>query len=244
MIEEIKAKLATFQPVLGFDPLTVEQGSKQWFDMRLGVITASRCKDLMAKKGSVTRNTYMMELIAEIATGIPPEQISAKAMEWGNEHEPLAREHLSFVTGEVIHQVPFIYMDDTMRCGISPDGIMSTQGLEIKCPFTSKVHADTLVSDAIKQDYFLQMQFSMYVTGAGSWTFMSYDKRFPSHLMTKTITVMRDEATIKKIDAAVADFIADIDKALEQLGLVYGQQWNGKKTALKDERPEFSVGKF
>uniref|UniRef100_UPI0035616A60 YqaJ viral recombinase family protein n=1 Tax=Shewanella sp. TaxID=50422 RepID=UPI0035616A60 len=109
MINQLRERIASHQTQLGFDPLTVEQGSYQWHTMRLGVISASRCKDLMAKKGSQTRNTYMMELISEIATGAPAEMVSAKAMEWGTENEPKARQAFEFMTGEVVHELPFIY---------------------------------------------------------------------------------------------------------------------------------------
>lgn len=58
---------------LGFDGEFVSQGSDEWHLMRLGVITASNAKRLISKgrtAGSVgeARNTYLLELIAEIAT--------------------------------------------------------------------------------------------------------------------------------------------------------------------------------
>lgn len=226
MINQLRENLASFQPILGFNPLEVEQGSYPWLKMRLGVISASKCKDMMAKKGTATRNNYMMQLIAEVITGVPTELGPFKQIEWGKENEPRARESYSFMTGEVVHEVPFIYADQSMRCGISPDGIIGNGGLEIKCPFTSMVHCDTLVNDAIKEEYFLQMQFSMFVTGAQYWEFMSYDPRMPAHLMTKIIKVNRCEKTQEKIAESVREFITDMDRALEQLGVKFGQQWS------------------
>lgn len=226
MINQLRDNLASFQSVLGFNPLEVEQGSYPWLKMRLGVISASKCKDMMAKKGTATRNNYMMQLIAEVITGIPTELVPFKQLEWGKENEPAARTAYSFMTGEAVHEIPFIYADHSMRCGISPDGIVNDAGLEIKCPFTSMVHCDTLVNDAIKDEYFLQMQFSMFVTGAQYWEFMSYDPRMPAHLMTKIIKVNRCEKTQDKIAESVREFITDMDRALEQLGVKFGQQWS------------------
>ncbi|MBP6517916.1 lambda exonuclease family protein [Shewanella sp.] len=226
MINQLRENLASFQSVLGFNPLEVEQGSYPWLKMRLGVISASKCKDMMAKKGTATRNNYMMQLIAEVITGIPTELGPFKQLEWGKENEPSARTAYSFMTGDVVHEIPFIYADQSMRCGISPDGIVNDAGLEIKCPFTSMVHCDTLVNDAIKDDYFLQMQFSMFVTGAQYWEFMSYDPRMPAHLMTKIIKVNRCDKTQEKIAESVREFITDMDRALEQLGVKFGQQWS------------------
>lgn len=226
MINQLRDNLASFQSVLGFNPLEVEQGSYLWLKMRLGVISASKCKDMMAKKGTATRNNYMMQLIAEVITGIPTELGPFKQLEWGKENEPAARTAYSFMTGEAVHEIPFIYADQSMRCGISPDGIVNDAGLEIKCPFTSMVHCDTLVNDAIKDDYFLQMQFSMFVTGAQYWEFMSYDPRMPVHLMTKIIKVNRCKKTQEKIAESVREFITDMDRALEQLGVKFGMQWS------------------
>lgn len=235
MISKIRNYMKEYSSIVGFDVLDVTQGSYNWHRLKLGVISASKCKDMMAKKGSATRNSYMMQLIAEVITGLPTELGPFKQLEWGKENEPAARTAYSFMTGEVVHEIPFIYADQTMRCGISPDGIVNDAGLEIKCPFTSMVHCDTLVNDAIKDEYFLQMQFSMFVTGAQYWEFMSYDPRMPAHLMTKIIRVNRCEKTQEKIAESVREFITDMDRALEQLGVKFGQQWSTEFNFSEEE---------
>ena len=280
MIEQLKQRLAKFQPALGFDPLAVEQGSHDWHTMRLGVISASRACDLMADfhvaqlpsdctiekvnkelfvvtagefKGleiATTRKDeavahvrglippkpaaayvgYMNELIGEICTQMPPEQVSAKMLEWGNVNEPKARDMYSFTNMVNVYQIPFVYRDESMRCGISPDGITEDRGLEIKCPWTTRVHIDTLLNDAVKDMYFLQMQFSMYVTGAEKWDFCSYDPRISGANGMKVITFERDEEVIKKIDERVKLFTSQMDEKLAQLWLKFGDQWKVEST--------------
>ena len=230
-ILELKQRIAAAESRLGFNPLEVEQGSFQWFKMRLGVITASKANLLLMKRGSATRRTYMAELAAEVATGSPAEQISAKAMEWGNENEPRARDEYTFITGKTVEQIPFIYRDMAMRTGCSPDGIDSDgTGLEIKCPFTTKVHIETMADGTIKKDYIAQMQFSMWVTGLSRWTFASYDPRMMRrnlHMMT----VDRDDAAMKQFDDAVPQFILELDQLLHSIGFEFGEQWSGYQLA-------------
>lgn len=237
-IDELKQRIDAAESRLGFNPLEVEQGSFDWFKMRLGVITASKAAVLLMKKGSATRRTYMAELAAEVATGAPADQISAKAMEWGNNNEPLARNEYQFVTGRSVEQIPFIYRSDDMRTGCSPDGIDSEGvGLEIKCPFTTKVHIETMADGTIKKDYISQMQFSMWVTGLGAWTFASYDPRMVRrnlHMMT----VERDDSAIKLFDDAVPQFILELDQLLQSIGFEFGEQWAGYHLAEQQNNPE------
>lgn len=280
MINQLKQHLAKFQPMLGFDPLTVEQNSHDWHTMRLGVISASRACDLMADfqvaplpddcviekvnketfivtagefKGTEINVTtkaaavahvrslvppkpaqayvgYMNELIGEICTQMPPEQVSAKMLEWGNMNEPKARDVYAFTNMVSVYEIPFVYRDESMRCGISPDGIVEDRGLEIKCPWTTKVHIDTLLNDAVKDMYFLQMQFSMYVTGAEKWDFCSFDPRISGKNGFKVITFERDEEVISKIDERVKLFASQMDEKLAQLGLKFGDQWKVEAT--------------
>lgn len=305
MIERLRNELATFANVLGFDTLTVEQGSYQWERMRLGVISASRIKDVMTpgtaapfpddctyekvgkdrfvvtggqfkglewqgtranefkdhirsmlpRKPAAARLQYMNELIAEIATQMPPEQISAKALQWGKDNEPKARDALAFSNGVVIHEIPFIYKDTSMRCGVSPDGIFDNTGCEIKCPLTSKVHVATLLEETINQDYIEQMQMQMWAAGAEEWTFCSYDPRMPGHLSLKPVVIKRDNEFISEMEAAIGSFIEEMDAALAKLGLKFGDQWKNEampeevvkqhqSEIVETEQSEFNVENF
>lgn len=229
--EQFLKQLSERQNDLGFDPLQIEQGSHEWHQMRLGVITASQISNLLTTKGAIskgsTRDTYMNTLIAEVCTGAPAEQISAKPLEWGNENEPKARAAFEFITGKQVAQIPFIYKDKTMRAGCSPDGIVvaDKQGLEIKCPFTTKEHIKFLRHgpSSVKTAYHYQMQFSMWVSGLEAWTFCSYDPR----MTKKNIefdTITRDDNLIKTIEDAVGQFTLEMDRELERLGFVFADR--------------------
>lgn len=203
--------------------LKADQGSNEWRTGKLGVISASNISCVLAKKGTATREGYISELIAQIATGEMAE-INGPALRWGKEQEQSARSAYEFETGAVVSEVGFIYTNDK-RAGCSPDGIIeSLKGVEIKCPFTSKVHVDFLAMEKIKLEYIYQVQFSMWVTGFESWDFCSFDPRFKKHLL-KIHTIQRDEELMKRFDIEVPAFIAEMDAVLEKIGVSFGDQW-------------------
>ena len=116
-----------------------------------------------------------------------------------------------------------------MRCAISPDGLLmdDSHGLEIKSPFTTQVHIDTLLNGNIKPDYYVQCQYSMWVTGWNRWDFCSYDNRMRGCASNRlhVIPVKRDEHYMKLFDERVPAFIKKMDEALAKLGFEFGDQW-------------------
>ena len=226
--------MSLINETLGFDVDKIKQGSSEWEKARLGVITASRFHDIIKpgrKKGSYSeaRRSYMLELIAEVCTG-KSKYISTSSgpTAWGHEHEEFAREAYEAETFLVVDEMPIIYKSDSMRCAASPDGIIGlSKGLEIKSPYTSSVHIDTILTGKIKPEYITQMQYSMWVTGFDSWDFCSYDPRMKgdSSRRLHIINIERDEEIIKTFDEEVDKFILDMDVMLHKLGYEYGMQW-------------------
>jgi len=215
---------------MGFDLAKEEQGSDRWLSSRLGVITASRAKDLIATgraKGThgEARETYLYQLIAEIATGQQKDQGKFKQTEFGHEHEETAREIFSFQMNMPVTTIPFIFGDMTMRYGCSPDGLADEQsGLELKCPFTSDVYCKFLLKEEIKPEYIEQCQFSMFVTGLPYWHFANYDPRMTT-MGFHAVTLERDEAKMKTFEDAVGQMTFDMDSALARIGKKFGDQW-------------------
>lgn len=218
--------------ITGVNVYDLEQGSDEWLISRCGVITASRAHDIIKPgrtKGSYSeaRKTYMLELIAQVATGRLPEQSQFKQAAWGHENEPLAREAYEARDFACVNTCGLIYKDESMRCGISPDGIMEDRGLEIKNPFTTQVHLDTLLSGVIKPEYLTQCQYSMWVTGLDRWDFCSYDFRMRGKPENRLIVIpqYRDLEIMARLDEEIPRFILEMDEQLGKLGFTYGDQW-------------------
>lgn len=218
--------------ITGVDTFKIEQGTDEWLRHRAGCITASRAYDIIKpgrSKGSVSeaRNTYMMELIAQVCTGHVQESVRFKQAEYGHEHEPLAREAYEAREFEVVETCGLVYRDNSLRCAVSPDGITDDRGIEIKCPFTTAVHIDTLINGIIKPEYVAQYQYCMWATGLERWDFVSFDPRMrgpaENRLFVKSFTP--DADMFARFEEEVPKFIADMDEQLDKLGFKYGDQW-------------------
>lgn len=229
-LTQLRNELAACESVLGFNPLEHEQQSPQWFTMKLGVMSASNAKAILAGPKTGTRRTYICSLVAQIATGMAPE-INARALDWGNEHEDAARAAYEFETGKQVVELPFIYKDSAMRVGASPDGLVLLsdgdtieRGSEIKCPYNSENFIKFACDDTIKKEHEKQCQFSMFVTGAELWDYGNYDPR----MKTKQLhwyTYERDEGLMDLFEEATQEIIYEMDNMLTALGLEFGAQW-------------------
>lgn len=222
---DINTLLSEFHKKHGIDLHGAKQGSSEWHAARLGLITGSNLHKLMGKPGNETRKTYMAELVAQVCTGIAADEIRSEAIKWGNDHEDAARSSYEFATGEIVEEVPFVFMDEKFREGFSPDGLLSVpKGLELKCPFNSVHYVKFVTEETIKPEYKFQVHHAMRVTGAEEWDFGQFDPRMkvkPLHY----VTIERDEKIQSLIAEAVQEFTHDMDKMLEMLGVRFGDQW-------------------
>lgn len=205
--------------------LNVEQGSPEWLQLRLGVITASKMDCVVAGTTTAKRNTYMLELIAEVCTGLAAE-INAKQLSWGKNYEDAARTAYEFATGFTVRPCGFLYKDESKRVGCSPDAMIigKNRGGEFKCPYSTKNHIEFLTDAKVKSEYILQCQTGIWVTGFDFWDFGSFDPRMKSKMFSH-LPIERDPKTIALFEDAVPQFIFDMDKRLAQIGVTYGQQW-------------------
>jgi len=164
---------------------------------------------------SDAKMTYMDELIASIATGLIPDEIKAKPLQWGKDNEEAARDAYSARTFETIEEQGFIYKDSSMRCGASPNGLIQgkKKGLELKAPYNSGVFIAFAARDIIKQSEIIQCQYSMWVTGYKSWGFAKYDPRNVNCKKLHVVEIMRDEVRIKKLKEGTKSIISEMDKA-------------------------------
>jgi hypothetical protein len=218
--------LSGLTDVFGFNPVDVEQGSIDWGIMRLGVLSASKADKIVAGVKTDGRATYMSELISGIINCTPPDNGSFKQTEWGHLYEPVARDALSVALGYVeIKEIPFMYKDKTMRCGVSPDGLFDDVICEIKAPYDGTHHVKHMSFDVTKSEWEWQRQFQLYAADANEHIFCTYDPRV---VLGKNLHYTRNEKDDKRqatLADAVPQFIADLDKALASIGVEFGQHW-------------------
>lgn len=224
-IKEINDLLGLFEKKFGYQIGGAQQQSEAWFNAKLGVLSSSHAHQIVSKKGSETRMTYLATLCAQVCTGLHHE-IKAIAMDWGNQNEDKARSYYEFSSGLTITQLPFVFKDDTYREGCSPDGLVNDRkGVEIKAPFDSANYVKFFCGESIKSEWRWQQQYTMRILDAEQWDLCQYDERMKKNPM-KILTVDRDEAMQKTFDDAVPAFIEDMDKMLAQIGIPFGHQWH------------------
>jgi len=199
----------------------MEQRTDEWFQARLGKVTASKVSDVMAKgRGntpSATRANYMAQLAAERLTGTPPENFTNAAMQWGTDHEDEARAAYEFLTDCEVELVAFVDHPLIEKTGASPDGLVGSRGLvEIKCPNTA-THIKTLLGGSIDGKYLKQMHLQMMCCERDWCDFVSYDPRLPAEMQLHVERVERDESLVDAIVQALIPFHAELDEMVDSL---------------------------
>jgi putative phage-type endonuclease len=198
----------------------MDQGTEEWFTIRIGKVTASRVADVIAKTKtgySASRDNYMAQLVCERLTGQKGESFTNAAMQHGTETEPLARAAYEALKDVLVDEVGFVPHPSIDMAGASPDGLVGTDGLlEIKCPNTA-THIETLMSKTVPGKYNTQMQFQMACTGRQWCDFVSFDNRLPEQFQLFVKRVPRDDEFIKQMEDEVVKFLNELDIKIAQL---------------------------
>lgn len=182
----------------------MKQRTDDWYEARVGKITASRIKDLSAKpKAGRALNALLTTLLSERLTGQAESTYTTAEMAWGIECEPLARVAYELAKFCKVAEVGFIPHPTIPLSGASPDGLVGDDGLiEIKCPSTS-THTNTLLTGEPPKEYLPQMMWQMACTGRKWCDFVSFDPRMPTELQLKIIRVWRDDEVIAELENEV-----------------------------------------
>ena len=200
--------------------IDVPQGSPEWFAARLGRVTASEAASVLAqgrgKSEAVTRRDYRTRLVCERLTGTMVEEpYTNSAMEHGTMYEPMARERFAATIGETVQESGFWLRDDLM-VGASLDGYISrgnplSEIVEIKCPFKTAIHLQTLRDGTVPSNYVPQVTHQLWLTGAEGVHFVSFDPSLPEALQLAWIYTPRSAFDVDGYAAAVEQFLKDVD---------------------------------
>lgn len=201
----------------------VPQKSEAWDRLRNGIPTASEFKRILTAGGKPSRQAggYMNLLLAEWYFGAPLEdpksQYESDWMTRGNYLEDQAVRDYEFQRDVETERVG-IFLSDDRLCGASPDRLVGDDGiLEIKCPAPS-THAGYMLTGSVEDEYAVQLQGQLWLTGRDWVDIHSYCPGFPS----VTIRVHRDAKFIHLLSEAVGEFIQNMLAAREDLIRRYG----------------------
>jgi putative phage-type endonuclease len=204
----------------------IEQRTEEWFQQRLGKVTASRISDVIAKTKtgvSTSRQNYLVQLVSERLTGKKGDSFVNQAMLDGIERESAARELYERTRGVSVTEVGFFDHPTIAMSGASPDGAVNAEEdgkyaglIEIKCPIET-THTNTLMSKSVPSKYIPQMQWQLACTGAKWVDFVSYNPNFPVELQLFVARVDRDDAYIAELEAEVIKFLDEVEQTIIKL---------------------------
>jgi len=200
--------------------------SPEWMEARRGLVTASRCADVLAllkrKDGeAAARKNYRMELAIEILTGQTFPHYVSQEMQWGIEQEPFARAAYEIKRNTLVETCGFYVHPTVDRFGASPDGLVGSEGLaQFKCPSTA-THLTWMLEGILPVEYAPQMLAELACTGRHRhWNdFVSFDPRLPEHLQLfiRRMDRLDHEAHIAQLEQEVQRFNRELDTMLAEL---------------------------
>lgn len=206
------------------------QGSDEWHAARCGLLTASEVKLILTPTLKIADNAktraHLWELAAQrISEYVEPQYIS-DAMLRGHEDEILARALYSEKHAPV-EETGFVTNDKWgFKIGCSPDGLVGDDGM-IECKSRcQKYQVQTIVEEftgvaRIPEDYWLQVQTGLLVTGRKWCDFLSYSGGLPMAVVRVEADQRTQDAIIEaaaKFEARVSEVIADFHEAVKARG--------------------------
>ena len=154
------------------------QGSDAWHQARCGILTASEMSRIITPTLKVAANekatTHLYELLAQrITRYVEPHYISDDMLR-GQVDEIEARA-LYAKHYAPVEEVGFVTNSDWgFTIGYSPDGLVGDDGL-IECKSRrQKFQAATIINNEVPEEYAIQIQTGLLVTGREWCDFVSY----------------------------------------------------------------------
>lgn len=201
-----------------FTVIDADQRSPEWHLARVGRLTGSKAKDMLAtiKTGeAAARRDYRLQLVTERLTGRPQENGYVNDdMRRGVELEPAAFSAYEAQTGLLARRTGFLAADGLMA-GCSLDGdVDNFSGIvELKCP-RSAAHARYLLSKRDGKppaEHAAQITHNLWISGAAWCDFVSYDDRFPESLQLVVIRVNRKDVDIDGYAKKALAFLEEVE---------------------------------
>ncbi len=137
---------------------------------------------------------------------IEQHNVTNRAMQWGTELEPMARDKYAEQMGYEVFEVGFTpYKEYPNLAGGSPDGVIREEKgiIEIKCPYTLEKHLEHFLytnPEDLKENneqYYWQCVMNMLVTDTDFCDFISYCPYVSQSKQLKVLRIPRNEEEIK-----------------------------------------------
>ncbi len=194
----------------------IEQGTKEWLSLKLGVASASNFNKIITSKGEESDQLkgYALSLATDMFLINPEDGYKTESMIKGNTLEPLARQVYQEENLELVEQIT-MFKSDCGNFGYSPDGLVGNNGLiEIKNP-DSKTHFKYIIENKVPSNYIPQLQGGLWVSEREWIDFVSYGCNFKEKKLL-IIRVYRDEKFISELARLAQKTIEIRDNLVKQ----------------------------
>lgn len=210
------------------------QGSDEWYQARLGIVTASEVNNLVTPTGKLASGKKVENFSCEIASQRHNMQIEDSYQSFdmmkGSFNESHARDAYND-NFEDVSECGFIVRDfGEFKIGGSPDGLIGDDGiLEIKCRMP-KFHVSVIATDCVPSEFSNQIQAMLMITGRKWLDFVHYS----SGMSLFVKRVYPDEKRMDVIKSAVAKFEPMVVEMLNTYKAA-------SETMVQTERVEFML---
>lgn len=192
----------------------LEQGSDAWLAARCGLLTASEMKLILTPTLKIASNdkerSHLYELLAQrITRYVEPHYVG----------DDMLRGQVDEVEAKILYAAHYAPVEDVgfitndqwgFKLGFSPDGLVGSDGF-IECKSRrQKFQIETITSQAMPDDYALQVQTGFLVTGRKWCDFISHSSGLPM----ATIRVLPNMEIQAAIIAAATAFEARLAEKL------------------------------
>jgi len=219
------------------------QGTDEWLQLRTGLITASEMKLLLTPTLKAANNdkicAHLYELAAQRISNYTEPSFVSEDMMRGWSDEVLARqayaenyapvEECGFVTRRV----------GGCTLGYSPDALVGDDGL-IECKSRRQKYQIRTICDAIvPEEYMLQIQTGLLVTGRNWLDFISYCGGLPMVVLRVYPDLKMQGAIIETIQRAEDEISALIQSYCDTLEK--HPAWPTTERIIEKEQPSWAV---
>jgi putative phage-type endonuclease len=153
----------------------IEQNTPEWEQLRVGRVGASAFNNLTMKKNTAGYQATIARVAQEQVTGIKTESYKNAAMEAGHELESEAIQAYELETFQRVTRGGYYQLNDWFGC--SPDGHAGNGIIEVKS-LQYNTWQDYLQNQKISKQYYWQVQFQLFVTGADFCDFVVFQPNF------------------------------------------------------------------
>ena len=186
------------------------QGTSEWRHRRASIPTVSKFSEIMSPV-KLQKSSSQVKYAAKLASGRcghPYEMdFRSSAMDRGNEMEPQIIANYEFMFDVDVHNVMFVYGDQTQSWGGSPDGLVGDVG-GVECKYPEPwTHIEYMHRGVVPNEYLGQVYGYLFVTGREWWDFVSWHEGFDLFVKRVERTDEKYQKWAEKFEKYLADFL-------------------------------------